>query len=316
MIRRVALVLAVVTTGTAICMSVLAGWQRGGWLSERLVWVAVGIVLVAGAHLLPTLCRSAPLAVRGVGTLLWLGCMAAASFGHATFFLLSQSHAGDARVSPLGDANTPAHRSLTAVMSDRASVTVQLAQANAHRCFGDCPLLRGRRAGLAARFDALDAEAREVRRAQAVEDRAETRRDVVRADPVTLRLSALCGLTVTKLDLLAGLVFAAILESMACLLWWLALLPRTTTGTAPRHEAVASVTPERLNPPSAVTPAVSSESLPAVTATTEPETDLVKLVRDVQAGIVKPTVTGIRLHLRCSQARATTLRRQLTDLTP
>jgi len=40
-----------------------------------------------------------------------------------------------------------------------------------------------------------------------------------------------------------------------------------------------------------------------------------KLVRDVQAGIVKPTVTGIRLHLRCSQARATTLRRQLTDLT-
>ncbi|MCS3392752.1 hypothetical protein NX868_12595 [Burkholderia thailandensis] len=191
-------------------------------------------------------------------------------------------------------------------------MTVQLAQADAHRCVGDCPVLRGRRAGLAARLDALDAEAREVRRAQAVEDRAETRRDVVRTDPVTLRLATLCGLTVTKLDLLAGLAFAAILESMACLLWWLALLPRTTTGTATRHEAVAPVTPERLNPASAVTPAVSSESLSAVA--TEPETDLIKLVRDVQAGIVKPTVTGIRLHLRCSQARATTLRRQLTDL--
>lgn len=29
--------------------------QRGGWLAERLVWVAIGIVLVADAHLLPAL---------------------------------------------------------------------------------------------------------------------------------------------------------------------------------------------------------------------------------------------------------------------
>lgn len=95
MIRvRPPLLLAVVATGTAISMSVLAGWQRGGWLAERLVWVAIGVVLVSGAHLLPALCRSAPLSGRLVGFVLWLGCMAAASYGHATFFLLSQSHAG------------------------------------------------------------------------------------------------------------------------------------------------------------------------------------------------------------------------------
>ena len=48
MIRRPALALAAAATGTAVCMSVLAGWQRGGWLSERLVWVAVSVVLIGG----------------------------------------------------------------------------------------------------------------------------------------------------------------------------------------------------------------------------------------------------------------------------
>ncbi|CAG4897050.1 hypothetical protein [Paraburkholderia gardini] len=316
MTRRVALILAVVATGTAICMSVLAGWQRGGWLLERLVWVAVGVVLVAGAHVLPALCRSAPLAVRGIGTLLWLSCMATASYSHATFFLLSQSHAGDVRVSALPDANTPVHRSLTAVMADRALVTAQLAQANARRCTGDCPILSGRRAGLSAQLDALNTEASEVRRDQTVEDRTETRIGAARADPVTARLAAIFDVAATKLDLLAGLTFAAILEGMACLLWWLASLPRAAHVTASRHETVDPIASERPEPALAVTLAVSPESPPAAPATMEPETDLTKLVRDIQGGILKPTVSGIRRHLRCSQARAAALRRQLVHLTP
>ncbi|HEY3536649.1 MAG TPA: hypothetical protein VGL01_04390 [Trinickia sp.] len=292
-------------------MSVLAGWQRGGWLSERLVWVALGVVLVAGAHLLPALCRSAPLAVRCVGMLLWLGCMAAASCGHATFFLLSQSHAGDVRISALRNANIPAHRSLTAVMADRASVTAQLAQANARRCTGDCPVLRGRRAGLTARLDALDAEASDIRRDQSNEDRAETRHDAARADPVTARLAAIFGMAGTELDLLAGLAFAAVLEGTACLLWWLALLPRATPMTAVGHKPVDPVALEPLEPAITVTPVDPPESSPSAPPAPEPETDLMKLVRDIQAGIVKPTVSGIRRHLHCSQARAAALRRQL-----
>jgi len=190
MILRPALALAVTATSTAVCVSVLAGWQRGGWLSERLVWVAIGVVLVASAHLLPALCRTAPPAVRGVGALLWLCCLVAASFGHAIFFLLSQSHAGDVRAASAPLMTAPVHRSLTAVMADRASVTAQLAQANARHCIGDCTVLRGRRAGLTARLEALDAEAGEVRRYQAIEDRAETRRDAIRSDPVAARLTA------------------------------------------------------------------------------------------------------------------------------
>ncbi|MBC8726806.1 hypothetical protein F6X39_00095 [Paraburkholderia sp. UCT2] len=311
MIRRTALVLAVAATGTAVCMSVLAGWQRGGWLSERLVWIAVGVVLVSGAHLLPALCRSAPPAVRGTGVLLWCACMAAASFGHATFFLMSQSHAGDVRVSALPGASIPSHRSLTTVMADRASVAVQLAQANARRCAGDCPVLRGRRVGLAARLDALDAEAGEVRRDRAIEDRAETRLDAVRDDPVTARLAALIGMARAKLDLLAGLAFAATLETMACLVWWLALLPRVTPMTAVRHEAVDPVIQERLESASVASPAAVPATPPAVTAATEPDADVTKLVRDIEAGLLRPTVSDIRRHLSCSQAKATALRRQL-----
>ncbi|KVE62439.1 hypothetical protein WI96_20720 [Burkholderia vietnamiensis] len=315
MTRRAALILAVVATGTAMCMSVLAGWQRGGWLPERLVWVAVGVVLVVGAHLLPSLCRSAPLAVRCVGALLWLGCMAGTSFGHATFFLLSQSHASNARVSALEGANTPAHRSLTAAMADRASVTAQLVQANARRCFGDCPVLRGRRTGLTAQLDALDAEASDIQRYQAIENRTETRRDAVRTDLVTAQLAAIFGVANTKLDLIAGLAFAAILEGMACLLWWLALLPRATPVTAVRHEAVDPVMPERFEPASAVTPVTVSATPFADTAATEPETEVTRLIRDIETGRLRPTVSDIRRHLRCSQAKAAALRRALVEIT-
>lgn len=95
MIRTSCWVLAIAATGTAICLSVLAGWQRGGFLPERLVWVAIGVVLVASAHLLPALVRHSPYRVRAVAGALWLACMLAACYGHATFFVLAQRHAGN-----------------------------------------------------------------------------------------------------------------------------------------------------------------------------------------------------------------------------
>lgn len=299
MTRRLALALAAMATSTAVCMSVLAGWQRGGWLSERLVWVAIGVVLVVSAHLLPALCRTAPLVVRSIGTPLWLCCMAAASFGHATFCLLSQSHAGDLRLASTPIVIAPVHRSLTTVMAERASVTGQLAQANARRCMGDCTVLRGRRAGLAARLEALDAEAGEIRQYQAIEDRAETRRDAARRDPVTARLAALFGTAGSTLDLLVGLAFAAVLESVTCLLWWIALLPSRQVSVTDMAVAVTDMP--------------VPEPLPVVP---EPEAEVTKLIRDIQAGLVVTTVSGIRRHLRCSQAKAAALRRQLASATP
>ncbi|MGE8450071.1 MAG: hypothetical protein ACN6OP_05475, partial [Pseudomonadales bacterium] len=89
-----------------------------------------------------------------------------------------------------------------------------------------------RRVTLAAKLDALDAEADDIRHGQAADDRAMTRRDALATDPVTGRLAALLGTTVARVDLLSGLIFAAVLEGVACLLWTIALQPRPALGTA------------------------------------------------------------------------------------
>ncbi|MCA8001362.1 hypothetical protein [Burkholderia metallica] len=322
MIRiRPALLLAVVATGTAISMSVLAGWQRGGWLAERLIWVAIGIVLVAGAHLLPALCRSAPLCGRVVGAVLWLGCMGAASYGYATFFLLSQLHAGELRVSAVPAAVIPTHRELTAVMADRASVMAALARVDARHCLRDCPTWQARRTSLAARLDALDAEAADVRRYQVIEDGNTEHRVTARDDPVMARLAMFCGMPEARLDLFAGLGFAAVLEGLACLLWWVGLAPQVSESPATDSHGISHDVTARSTPvtPPARSPrpiAVQSHGPPVVPPTaTLPESDLARLQHDIESGAVKPTVAGIRQHLGCSQARASALRRQLADLT-
>ncbi|WP_176044607.1 hypothetical protein [Burkholderia vietnamiensis] len=301
---RLALLLAIAATGTSVCMSVLAGWQRGGWLSERLVWIATSVVLVAGAHLLPALCRSVPSAIRLAGGLLWLACMAATAYGHGVFFLFAQQHAGAVRQASVPVVSVPMHRALPAVMGERANVVASLATANARRCVSNCATLQIRRTSLVARLDALDAEAAQVRRYQAIEDRNVAHRDSARDDPVTTRLAAVIGSTQAKLDLLAGLMFAAVLECVACLLWWLALMPTEhKPRIADRRKAAPTVIVE--------TPLVTT---PAPTNVPEPESEVTKLKRDIEAGIVKPTVVNIRQHLGCSQAKAAALRKQVIQL--
>ena len=350
MIRvRPALLLAVVATGTAVSMSVLAGWQRGGWLAERLVWVAIGVVLVVSAHLLPALIRGAPVTVRLMGYLLWGAGMVTACLGHATFFLIAQQHAGDARASAVtADVlrnPSVAPQPLAPVMEERATVTRQLALARVRRCSRDCAGLDVRRITLAAKLDALNAEADDVRRQQAERDRVMAQRDSLRADPVTSRLAVLLGVSTTRVDVLSGLVFAAVLEGVACLLWMVALRPPFLPASVP---VVTEATPTQAPPVANVT-AVPQRAVKAVAAShveetvsretvtgghaavtdshaprddpvtplpdkSSPDDDVIQLVRDVEAGRVRPTVADIRRYLGCSQARAAALRRQLAEL--
>ena len=373
--RRWALVLAIAATTTALCLSVLAGWQRGGTLPERLIWVAIGAVLVTSAHLMPALIREMPVVIRSVGGLLWGACLVTACYGHAVFFTFAQQHAGEQRASAVQalPASPPA-RSLTVVMAERAAVTAQLAAANARYCIGKCVTLEGRRATLTAKVDALNAEADEVRRQQAATDRVTMQHDALLADPVTSRpdrvtmqhdalladpvtsrLAALLGVTTARVDLLSGLMFAAVLEGVACLLWVVTLrspLPKSaavTIGVAlPAVAMTADVTEPEVMPVTDVTDATQQPVTP-VTASHDDETvsrnsvtprhgsstishaprddpitplpaavpiddHLSRLVRDVEAGRVRPTVADIRRHLSCSQARAATLRRQLVEL--
>ncbi|KWA13926.1 hypothetical protein [Burkholderia territorii] len=222
--RRWTLALAITATATALSLSILAGWQRGGTLAERLIWIAIGVVLVTSAHLLPALIREMPIVIRSVGSVLWAACLAMACYGHAVFFAFAQQHAGEQRASAVqADPATSPARSLTVVMAERAAVTAQLAAVNARHCVGNRVTLASRRATLAAKLDALNAEADGVRRQQAMTDRVTVQRDALLVDPVTARLAALLDTTTGRVDLLTGLAFAAVLEGVACLLWSVAL---------------------------------------------------------------------------------------------
>lgn len=180
-------------------------------------------------------------------------------------------------------------------------MTAELAATVARHCVRDCSSVRSRRVTLTARLDAIDAEASEVRRLQRIDDREAALHDAARDDPVTARLAALCGVSGSKLDLFAGLTFAAVLEGVGCLLWWVESMPRA--GSI-RVEIDSEV----------VAPLMSAQArdLPAAA---EQETELDRLTRDIEAGLLRPTVSGIRKHLNCSQTRAVSLRRQLAEAT-
>lgn len=267
--RRSAFVLAVGATATALCLSVLAGWQRGGTLPERLVWVAIGVVLVVSAHLLLGLIRDAPIALRSMGTVLWGACLATACYGHVLFFVLAQQHAGEWRAATVASVGAaPSGRSLTAVMTERSKVTRQLAFAKELHCPRDCPALKARRMMLTAKLDALNAEADDVRREQKADDRVTAQRDALLADPVTARLAALLGTTVAHVDLLSGLLFAAVLEGVACLMWTVAL--RAPPLPAPAA-VMTQATPSTVSPVVTVTDAIPPTvmAVSKVTAMTE-----------------------------------------------
>ncbi|MDF3095085.1 hypothetical protein [Burkholderia semiarida] len=346
--QRRAAALAAAATATALSLSVLAGWQRGGTLPERIVWVATGVVLVFTAHLLPALIRDTPLHVRITGSALWAACLATACYGHAVFFVFAQQHAGELRAATMAGAPvTTSHRSLTAVMADRAAMVRQLAWADAQRCSRDCTARVTRHATLATRLEALDAEAGDVRRSQAADDRAVAQRDALLADPVTSRLAALLGTTAARVDLLSGLTFAAVLEGVACLLWWLALRPAPLPGfvaaVAPLTCVTDTMSPAVADSHVGVTASNGTvpESRAEVTAGREAAThshddpagshlphddplpdaavsddEVARLAHDVATGRVRPTVADIRRHLGCSQSRAIALRRQLAALSP
>ncbi|MDR8050734.1 hypothetical protein [Burkholderia cenocepacia] len=255
--QRWAFVLATAATATALSLSILAGWQRGGALAQRVVWVAIGIVLVVSAHLLPALIRDAPLAVRSVGSLLWGACLVTACYGHAVFFVIAQQHAGELRASAVPPAR-PTGRSLTVVMGERATVAAQLASANARHCAGNCTTLEARRATLAARLDALNAEADDVRRQRAAVDRVTAQRDALRVDPVTSRLAALLGVMTPRVDLVSGLMFAAVLEGVACLLWTVALRSSATKTESAATSVTSPVVPTVTRPVDAIATVVAT----------------------------------------------------------
>ncbi|KVU84275.1 hypothetical protein WK76_24930 [Burkholderia ubonensis] len=230
-------------TGTALCMSAIAGWERGAWLPERLLWVALGMVLTACAHFIPTMCRTATRSVGVAALLLWLGCTVAGSYGHATFFLIAQQHAGAARAAGVTMPANATVEPVAPLVKARLDVEAALVRLDARTCARNCDELHRRRTQLEAKATWLNAQIEDARRANAAvaetlaeRTNAATQRALLRSDPVTARLAVTLGVPESRIDLAIGVILAAVLEGVACLCWLVA----SESCVAPARLRVAS----------------------------------------------------------------------------
>lgn len=69
--RLLTLLLATAITLTAMAMASVSAWDRGGTWVDRVLLVALSVVICAGTHLIPALSK------RKLAWLLWAGCLLA-----------------------------------------------------------------------------------------------------------------------------------------------------------------------------------------------------------------------------------------------
>lgn len=342
--RIVAVLLALSATGISAALSIVSASERGGWAVERAIWIGVSLVLLTGAHCLPALSRYLPRVARVPAAALWIVAMAAKSYGHITFFLMAQQHAGMARAgaiaAPTVTSAPVASISLTTLASQRASAQEELVRLAAVPCTTKCAMRDARRGVLLARLDALSVELDEAKRAERRQERAlndldlfRARQDAALADPVATALAHISGISASGIDLLIGVAFGVALEVVACFAWFLAL-PAARSGLVRESHAVVTQSNEPV--PVFVAQTSSSHAVNSQVMDTSPdwsviddnagtvrllvETDVSKQLAEVmaavKAGTCRATVAGIRVFLKCSQDRARDIRRELGELMP
>ncbi|EEE07321.1 TPA: hypothetical protein U2Q23_005930 [Burkholderia multivorans] len=227
--------------------------ERGGTTGERFAWAAVALVVLLAAHLLPALTRNETLQIKLIALALWLVCILGTTYGHATFFLEAQQHAGAQRAAtlqaelPSAPTRPVAVRGRDVIARDQARVAQQLAAARAERCAASCAALAARREALSAKLAALATEAEVAKRAELAADRAEEERqmlnarlDKARLDPVTSRVAQFLQLPHDVVDLTIALVFGLLLECVACI-GWLQVFGQRAVGPVERGHAHPSV---------------------------------------------------------------------------
>lgn len=292
--------LAIFAATISLSLSVFTGWQWGQSLNEKLVMAAFGVLAVLGGHLLLALCRPASTGVRLFAVVLWLFCLTYVAYSHASFFLSLQQQAGMRRAAAVAQFSSKSEpkRNLTAILSDQAKFKTELAAKSRLDCGDGCFTLRVKVVALKARLDALNAEADEVKRWQAQQDRQEALKDSARDDLVTMRLANWLGVTVTQMGLVTSILFSFILEGLACLCWYVALQLRESSVTQPVMRLVTAV--------SELTPEGSANDTRLLSGL---DSKVEELIGEVKAGRLKLTVNGVRDYCRCAQKKAAELKR-------
>ncbi|WP_321816692.1 MULTISPECIES: hypothetical protein [unclassified Paraburkholderia] len=231
--RFAALILGLVATCSSAMVTVLAGAERGGSALEKGAWVAIGITLLLGAHFMPSLARRRQTHIRLGAGVLWLCCLLATGYTHATFYVNAQRDAGLERSHRIQLAPMPhiedVGRTPNEIATERAKVETDLASARLAKCTNDCRWLTLRQNSLSSKLAALNIEFDEVRRREQIIDGqlAERRevlakRDAAEADPVSIRLARLIHANDSDVSFTFAISLGLLLEVVASVSWVLA----------------------------------------------------------------------------------------------
>lgn len=265
--------LAVFVTTVAAAMAATAAWDRGGTALDRILLVSMSVAIVGGVHLIPALTS------RKLAWLLWAGCLLGTVYGHLTFFVHASMRAGDAQAQQSVQV-TGAARQIDATQRALDVITARPISVVAAQLANT----RTRRERAALRLELAEAQRGEALRGELVKLAAtQTQAEVAgTTDPVVARLAAVTGVTEASISLTVGLTFSLLLELLGAVLWIEAF--RQPSGQ-PQDYPNAGDTKPRADDP------------------------LADLRRAIEAGECKPTVSGIRAFLGCSQAKAMEMRR-------
>ncbi len=264
--KSLAFGLASAASLAGIVIAAAAAMERGGSPVDRALMVGVSVVLVLCAHLLPAISRS------WASTVLWLGCLLAVAWGHASFFVASSQRAGGVRADAVmvssraqalqGELDGIQARPVAMVSADAAAATSRAANADAGRarCERSTPGFCGQAAAGAktaqARVSALTDELEQARRGAALRSmladeagRHDSARAGAGADPVAAALATLTGMSAGAWSTGVAVLSALLVELLAALLWSIALA-KDTARPAPaaraRRKAIAVEKPAAL----------------------------------------------------------------------
>lgn len=265
--------LAVFVTFIAASMTAVAAWDRGGTDIDKLLLIALSVIIVVAVHLLLALSR------RPATILIWVGCLACAIYGHLTFLTHASLRAGDQRAEQ-STVVTATARQIDMVQEALSEIKARpIAVVSA-----ELALSNDRRRRAALRTEIAEGERAESLRDELVRltGMATTAKVMSITDPVTSRLATVMGYSENTIAVIIGMTFAILLELIGTLLWYEALNNNVMTEV------------------------ITQESL-------EPENDLDIVRKAIESGRCRETVASIREFLECSQQRAMELRRELVE---
>lgn len=293
----VAIIASLISAGIAL----LVGMNRSEVIIEKIIFASVGCLSVFGAHLLLPLSRNQQMFTRTLGWILWFLCTVFVAYSHTTFFVSAQDRAEIRRTEQFKANNVPRSekplRELSTVLSEIAAVKEKLASVGLSTCRSNCPKKQEKASPLFGKIEALEAEAEEIKKWRVDSADHLAAMSVQKKDPLNQRISRVLELPNSTIDLVTALLFAIMLEAVACYCWFLFLTRTDASMTHKSPEMTGDVT----------------------IAVTEPDwSDLDKQVAliqaEIQAGRLKCSVKSIREFLGCAQTRAREVRKLIDPM--